>query len=406
MYVWSTIAYCILCIIVAAVPSPAAVAVGRFFMGTMSAMPSAVVNGTIEDLFNTDTRIWIVFLNAVSTNIGLAAGPIMSGYITTTLGWFDFPASLYRNENWLTRGDRNWVFYIAAIVTGVLAAFMFTIKESRPTLLLAREVEKLQVITGDDSLEAFNPDRVTDMKAFMRLSLFRPLQLFFTEPIVFTVALMNGACMALIYLFTEALPIIYPLFGFTEAQSNLPFVAFSLGIFLNIPARFLDRRIRAKLRQAGHAIGPESKLTGLFLGAPVLAGGMWMFAWTIPPMVSNVHWIVSVLALFLIGFALNEFATVYAGYIADSYLSYAGSAQAALSVLRSLLGALFPLFTPKMFDSLGTNVAVSVLAAIATVFCVAPVLFSRYGVSLRKRSRFASYSLQVYETSTVENDGR
>ncbi|KAK1150265.1 hypothetical protein N8T08_000167 [Aspergillus melleus] len=387
MYVWSTIFYCIFCIIIAAVPSPAAVAVGRFISGSLSAMPSVVVNGSIEDMFNTDTRIWIVFMNAISTNIGLAGGPIMSGYITTTLGW-------------------QWVFYIAAIVTGILAVLMLTIKESRPTLLLAHKVQKLREQTGNKSLEAFNPDHVSDMKVFVRLSLFRPLQLFFTEPIVFTVALMNGACMALIYLFTEALPIIYPLFGFSEAQANLPFVAFSLGILLNIPARFLDRRLRAKLRKQGHVAGPESKLIGLFLGAPVLAGALWLFAWSIPPMVPDVHWIVSVLALFFIGFALNEFATVYAGYIADSYLSYAGSAQAALSMLRSLMGALFPLFTPKMFNSLGNNVAVSVLAAVATVFCVAPVLFSRYGVSLRKRSRFANYSLQVYETSTVEDGGR
>ena len=95
MYVWSTIFYCIFCIIIAAVPSPAAVAVGRFISGSLSAMPSVVVNGSIEDMFNTDTRIWIVFMNAISTNIGLAGGPIMSGYITTTLGWFGFPSSLF-----------------------------------------------------------------------------------------------------------------------------------------------------------------------------------------------------------------------------------------------------------------------------------------------------------------------
>ena len=40
-------------------------------------------------------------------------------------------------------------------------------------------------------------------------------------------------------------------------------------------------------------------------------------------------------------------------YIVDAYLGYAASALAASTVLRSIAGAVFPLFTSSMYDALG-----------------------------------------------------
>jgi hypothetical protein len=42
-----------------------------------------------------------------------------------------------------------------------------------------------------------------------------------------------------------------------------------------------------------------------------------------------------------------------------------------------------------MFSGLGTNVAASILAAVATVFAFTPFLFMRYGEKLRERSKVA-----------------
>lgn len=58
-----------------------------------------------------------------------------------------------------------------------------------------------------------------------------------------------------------------------------------------------------------------------------------------------------------------------------------------------------------MFDRLGYNVAVSVLTAVATVFCAVPPLFMRYGAELRARSRFARQSLDSYRLTTVDEEG-
>ncbi|KAJ5950779.1 uncharacterized protein N7479_009192 [Penicillium vulpinum] len=385
LYIVSTGFYSVFCVMVGVVPSLAGVVVGRFFSGFLSAIPTIVVAGSIEDMFNSKHRVWLIFLWAMVANMGLALGPIMSIYITVHLGW-------------------QWVFYIAAIVTAVITIFLFGIRESRPSLLLEREVAKIRKESGNNTLQALNPDSTPDIKTFVRIALFRPIQLFFTEPIVFMVATMSAVAFALIYLFTEALPPIYESMGFSSTSSCLPFIAICIGLVSGLLTRIQDHRTIVKYEEQGIPLKPEHKLLGFSIGAPVLAVGLWWFAWTIPP-IADVHWIVSTVALVLIGYALNEFDSVLAGYLADSYLSYAASGFAALSLIRSSMSAAFPLFARQMYEGLGANVASSILAALATLFCIIPPLFTKYGEQIRARSKFARYSLQVYEENGVDKNG-
>lgn len=293
------------------------------------------------------------------------------------------------------------MFYVAGIVLAVVTLFCFALRESRPSFILGQEVAKVREESGIDTLKALNPDHTPDLQTFARIALFRPVQLFFTEPIVFMVSVMSAVAFALIYLFTEALPLVYQSMGFSTESSNLPFLAIVIGLALGLLTRIYDHRKISRYESQDIPLEPEQKLTGFSLGAPMLAGGLWLFAWTIPPAVTDVHWIVSALALVMIGYAANEFDCVLAGYLADSYLSYAASGLAALAMLRSLASAAFPLFAKQMYDGLGANVASSILAAVATVFCVVPPLFLRYGRQIRARSDFARYSLQVFQ----ENGG-
>lgn len=192
--------------------------------------------------------------------------------------------------------------------------------------------------------------------------------------------------------------------GFSEKSSNLPFIPISVRLLLGLLTRLKDHHTILKHEEQDLPLEPEDKHLGFSIGAPMLAGGLW-FARTIPPLVPNVDWIVSAIALVLIGCACNEFDAVLAGYLADSYLSYASSGFAALSMLRSLMSAAFPLFAEQMFDGLGANVASSILAAVATVFCIVPPVFTRYGRRIRARSKFARHSLGVYQENGVDKSG-
>ena len=87
LYIISTALYSIFCVVVAVVPSITGVIVGRFMTGFLSAIPTTVVVGSIEDMFNSKSRTWLIFLWAIVSNLGLIIGPIMGTYITLTLGW-------------------------------------------------------------------------------------------------------------------------------------------------------------------------------------------------------------------------------------------------------------------------------------------------------------------------------
>lgn len=87
LYIVSTGLYSVFCLVVGVVPSLAGVIVGRFFSGFLSAIPAIVVAGSIEDMYNSKDRVWLIFLWAIVANMGLALGPIMSIYITVALSW-------------------------------------------------------------------------------------------------------------------------------------------------------------------------------------------------------------------------------------------------------------------------------------------------------------------------------
>ncbi|KAJ5266961.1 hypothetical protein N7478_009769 [Penicillium angulare] len=212
--------------------------------------------------------------------------------------------------------------------------------------------------------------------------------------------------MSLIYIFAEAFQPIYQSMGFSASHASLIFTAIGVGTCLSAFTRILDHQIFNRRRAQGLPIRPEHKLTGLAIGAPCLAIGLWWFGWTIPPKVQgpDVPWIVPTISLVLVGYALTEIDTCLYGYIADSYLSYSASATAAVAFMRGMLAATFPLFTRQMFDGLGANVAVSILAGVATVFCIAPPLFICHGERIRRSSRFARYSWEIQEEMGKDED--
>lgn len=211
---------------------------------------------------------------------------------------------------------------------------------------------------------------------------------------------------SLIYGLTEGLTILYttPPFNktFNTTTSSLTFLPILLGILLNFLPRISDSLHLRRLRARGIRILPESKLSSFAISGPALPLGLWLLAWTIPPLVPDVPFPVSFLGLILVGFSLNDFSYVLFGYVTDAYGEYAASAVAAVSLSRTLTAAVFPLFAEQMFSGLGGNVAVSILAGVATGFgVVGPVVLIKYGGALRRRSKVACGD----EDALVEENG-
>ncbi|KAK7443363.1 fluconazole resistance protein 1 [Colletotrichum acutatum] len=350
LYVISTGLYSLSCILVGKVPTIPGIVVGRSIGGLLSSVPTIVATGSIEDLWDTNARVWWLYWWSLVANLGILTGPVFSDLVMRSTHW-------------------TWVFYTAAIVTACVTMLLLTIRESRPSVVLAR-AQALNKVQGP-STHATPPGKVFP-STHEKLDLLRPLRLFFTEPIVFLAAVTSAIAFGLVYLFTEVLPLVYVDMGFTDASMNLPFLPLAIGMVLSGLTRLYDRRVLAERMSRSLPLTPESKFTGFILGSVLLAIFLWVFAWTIPPYTTSTHWAIPTVALVPIGYAVNEFDYVLAGYLTDSYQTYSASAFAALSLSRATLCATFPLLGRALFDSLDLNVATSVFATLATVLCAVP----------------------------------
>ena len=76
---------------------------------------------------------------------------------------------------------------------------------------------------------------------------------------------------------------------------------------------------------------------------------------------------------------------------------YAASVLAAGSLLRSLFGTAFPLFTTQMYANLGDQWASSIPVFLVVACVPIPFLFYKYGPKIRSKCKFASEAARVLE---------
>ena len=284
---------------------------------------------------------------------------------------------------------------MAAIASAVSAAACLVIKESNADQLLEDTTKDLQHQTGAEDLkpDTERPNPESPIQHFLQNNVYRPVSFLFTEPLVKLCAVLCAVAFGLIYGLTESLTIVYttPPFSatFNEVSSSLAFLAILLGELLGVLPRIYDSIILEERRILHKPVKPEDKLGSFAIACPSLAIGLWIFAWTVPPGTPNVPWPVSLIGLVCIGFAANDFSYVLFGYITDSYGTNAASAVSVLSTARTLTAALVPLFITQFYEKLGNNIASTLIAVLATLFCVTPVVFLRYGERLRERSHWA-----------------
>ena len=125
----------------------------------------------------------------------------------------------------------------------------------------------------------------------------------------------------------------------------------SIGVYVLTFQVYIQPQYLRTLKKRGYST-PEDRLPPAIWGGVLVVIGLAGFAATDGP---NVHWIAPIIfgIPFGVGIIVSFLATI--GYLVDSYTIYAASVLAANSVLRSLFGAAFPLFTSYMYRDLGVH---------------------------------------------------
>ncbi|KAL2349716.1 major facilitator superfamily domain-containing protein [Cryomyces antarcticus] len=344
----------------------------RFFGGLFGSAPVSNVSAALGDIWDQKARGTAVTFYAVAVVGGPTLGPIIGSALLVNphLGW-------------------RWTEYIEAIWTFTASVLcLFALPELYAPVLLKKRAQRLRKETGNQDLYHPHERMKMDPKSIVTKQFTRPLKMLFTEPMVTCIAFYASFVYALLYMTLEVFPIVFlENRRYGTVVSTLPFLGLFVGVlaavFINLANQ--PRYIR-KVEEAKGKPVPEARLPPMAVGGVLFAIGLFWFGWTADP---RFHWIIPVIATAFIGAGFNIIFQQCINFLVDTYSLYAASAVSANTFLRSVLAAGFPLAAQPMFHKLGVGPAVSILGAIATAAIPVPFIFMRYGLALRKKSRFA-----------------
>jgi multidrug resistance protein len=368
----------------------------RFFLGCGGSTFGTMVGGILADIWQTSERNTAMTLFTGATMFGTGLGPLISGFVTQNLSW-------------------RWVFYLQIISSGTLVALVtIFFKETRGSILLSRKAKRLNrwyeqlEEAGCMGMEVRRPDGGTScqrirwkvksdedrvsLSRMIAVSLYRPIHLLFTEPVVFWFSLWISFSWAVLYLQFGALPLVYHTnHGFDLQQTGAVFAAICVGGMISTPMSIYQEKWAVKHNPEKYASSPEGRLYFTAVQSALMPIGLFWFGWTCYP---SIHWIVPTIAVTLQTMGIFSIYLAVFNYTADVYHIYASSALAALGVCRNLLGGSFPLVTEQMFTGMGFQAASSLLGGIGAVLTLVPWVLIFFGPRIRARSKIASQIMQ------------
>ncbi|KAI9734027.1 MAG: hypothetical protein M1834_002684 [Cirrosporium novae-zelandiae] len=352
----------------------------RFLAGAFGSSPLTNAGGLIADMFMAGDRGLATSLFACGPFMGPVLGPIAGGFLGEKAGW-------------------RWIMALTTILCGILwiLCVIFTPETYAPVLLQHRAMA-LSKRTGKVYMSHLDhPNGSKTLKQAFKVGLCRPWALLFLEPIVLILSVYMAIVYATMYMLFAAYPIIFEKErGWSTGMSGLAFIGIAIGMFIAFGWMVWENQCykkRARTYSKGIA-PPEARLPPCMIGAVLTPIGLFWFAWTNSP---SIHWSICLAGTVPFGIGNVLLYLSCMNYLIDSYVIYAASCMAGSSVLRSLLGAAFPLFTSKMYASLGIHWASSVPAFLALTCVPFPFLFHRYGALIRKRCSYASEAQRAVE---------
>ncbi|KAF4630726.1 hypothetical protein G7Y89_g7413 [Cudoniella acicularis] len=348
----------------------------RFFGGTFSGSPLVNSGGAIADLFPPAQRGLAMTLYCVAPFLGPILGPVVGGFVSENAGW-------------------RWVQGVCTIFIGVIGILgVIFIPETYGPVLLVRKASQLSKADGKIYVSVLEKSRgkKKTSEVFKR-ALIRPWVFLFLEPIVLVASIYMAIIYGTVYMFMGAMPIVYnDQRGWSEGIGGLAFMGIAVGILFGLVYAIYDNNGRYMKLSLAKTATAESRLPPAIVGAVALPIGMFAFAWTNYP---SIHWSVSLILSAPFGFGCVLVILPILNYLIDSYTIYAASVLAATAIFRSVIGAVFPLFTTQMYDRIGIHWATSVPAFLTLACLPFPLVMYRYGGALRMKCKYAAEAAKM-----------
>lgn len=282
----------------------------------------------------------------------------------------------------------RWIFWVIAMATGLawILALIFLRETYAPTLL-ARKTKRLQKETGNSNLCSKLDNNLSPQQLFVR-AIVRPTKLMFLSPICGLMSLYMAIVYAFLYLlFTTFTYVFEENYGFSQSTVGLVYLGMGIGNFIGLAilGATSDRMMNYLARKNNTSIKPEYRLPLLMYAGPFIPAGLFIYGWTAQ---YQIQWAVPLLGTLFVGIGLIGCFMCINTYLVDTFTLYAASAMAANTILRSVLGGLFPLFGLEMYDGLGLGWGNSLLAFLGVAMLPIPWVFYTYGERIRTNPRW------------------
>ncbi|PYH42579.1 MFS transporter [Aspergillus saccharolyticus JOP 1030-1] len=344
----------------------------RFFAGLFAASPLAIVPAAFADIYNNRSRGVAIAMFAMAVFVGPFASPFTGGFITMSyLRW-------------------RWTMYIASIMgfAGFTLLLLFY-RETYAPALLQHKASIVRRQTRNWGIHAKQDEVEIDLRELITVNFSRPFRMLFTEPIVFLVTLYMSFIYGLMYALLAAYPVVFQeIHGMNLGVGSLPFIGLIIGEFAGGAYVLMSQgSYTKKLIANGDVPVPEWRLPPAIVGGAAFTIGLFWYGWT--GWTQSIHWMAPTASGVFTGFGIYCIFLQCFNYLIDSYLQFAASVFAANTILRSAVGACFPLFAKQMFVNLGVQWAGTLLGCLAAIMIPIPLGFILYGPALRRKSKFA-----------------
>ncbi|PLN83849.1 MFS multidrug transporter [Aspergillus taichungensis] len=360
-------------------PSWPSLLVFRLVCGLAGAAPQTVVGGLYADLF-ADQRIRgrVMAFYMAASSFGPIIGPIISGF-AVQYGW-------------------RWTFRIDVILAGCCWLYHLFMSETFAPAILKKQAARLNKVSGLTCHVSRKELQAINAKSSFVQTFTRPVTMLVTEPIVLCSSIYIALAYSLIFFYFQAYPIIFQqTYNFNEQSTSLAYIPMGVGAVCSGLFTFYYDTIyeKAKARGKPWTASPEMQRLPLScIAGPCLTISLFWLAWTAK---RSVHWTAPVLSGLLFGLGYQTIFISLLTYVTDAYRIYSASALAASVILRSIVGALFPLAAGPLYESLGVEWATSVVGFISVACVPIPMVFLYAGPWIRKRSRFCQRLLREDE---------
>lgn len=357
-------------------PNWAALVIFRLLAGIFASAPLTIVGGMFADIYdNPITRGRAIAFFMAAITIAPCVAPAISG-------------TLSENGSW------RWSFWCALILAGATWITLAFLPETFGPIILKHRARKIrQNNPGEGQLYAhvFAPIEVEakGWRHMVNVVLARPLRMMITELIVIAVCLYLAIAYAIFYMFFQAYPIVFKgIYGMSASTSGLMFLPIGAGTCVALVVFFLYDGFLERSRKMGKTWTQQEesrRLPMACIGGPLFVVSLLWIGWTAR---SDIPWIVPCLAGIPFGLGNLLIFMALLNYLADAYQVFAASAMAASACTRSIFGAVLPLATTSMYNTLGVNWASTLLAFVSLVMSAIPFVFMYYGDNIRSRSTF------------------